>query len=422
MQLTLAPPFDFAPFARRLAVGTAAPLAVGFSGGGDSLALLLATKAWADGAGRPLIALTVDHGLQPAGARWAVWAAERCSRLGVAHETLRWEAEKPTAGLPAAARAARHALLAAAARRLGAQVLALGHTADDILEARQMRASGSSVPSPREWSPSPAWPQGRGVFLLRPLLAARRADLRAWLAAQGETWIDDPANDDPRFARAAARRRLAETCSVISPQGAAICDLTDIGSDAGGAFHVFRDALAGAPAAMARRRLSALCLCASGGVRPPRGEALDRLAARLAQGGDFTASLAGARIEARGVRLLICREAGEFSRSGPSISPLPLGESVFDGRFLVETGSPGWSIGPLKGLARRLPGDEQAQLAEFPAAVRPTLPVVTAPGRAPSCPVLAQGGPVRAQTLVGERLAAALGGVLNEAAMRRVAK
>jgi tRNA(Ile)-lysidine synthase len=82
----------------------------------------------------------------------------------------------------------------------------LGHTADDLAEAAAMRAEGSSVSDPRYWSPSPVWPEGRGVMLLRPLLGERRAALRAWLSGRGETWLDDPANDDPRSARARARR------------------------------------------------------------------------------------------------------------------------------------------------------------------------------------------------------------------------
>src|ERR1700722_7155703 len=81
----------------------------------------------------------------------------------------------------------------------GAPVILLAHTADDLMEAEIMRRMGASAPSPRQWSPSPAWPQGRGVFLLRPLLGHRRADLRALLHGLGETWIDDPANDDPHY-------------------------------------------------------------------------------------------------------------------------------------------------------------------------------------------------------------------------------
>ena len=193
----------------RLDRHAAAPIVVAVSGGGDSLALLLAAKAWADGAGRRLIAMTVDHRLQPQGAAWARWCQERASRLGLSHRTLVWEGSKPAAGLAAAARQARHGLLADAARDAGAGVVLMGHTADDRLEAAAMRAAGSTVGEPRTWSPSPVWPQGRGIFLLRPLLTVRRAELRRRLAALGEAWIDDPANLDPHSARARARARLA---------------------------------------------------------------------------------------------------------------------------------------------------------------------------------------------------------------------
>src|SRR6185437_3124426 len=86
----------------------------------------------------------------------------------------------------------------------------MGHTADDLLEAAAMRTEGSTVPDPREWALSPAWPEGRGVFVLRPLLETRRAELREWLSVRGETWIDDPANEDARFARSRARSLLSD--------------------------------------------------------------------------------------------------------------------------------------------------------------------------------------------------------------------
>ena len=68
-------------------------------------------------AGRRLVALTVDHGLQPASADWTRFAAERAGGSASRIRTLAWTGDKPAAGLPAAARAARHALLAEAARR-----------------------------------------------------------------------------------------------------------------------------------------------------------------------------------------------------------------------------------------------------------------------------------------------------------------
>src|SRR5690606_37925979 len=119
------------------------------------------------------------------------WCAELCARLGVGHRTLVWSGEKPAAGVPAAARAARHRLIADAARAAGARVVLFGHTADDVAEAAAMRAAGSSTPSPRAWSPSPVWPDGRGLCVLRPLLELGRAELRRWLAERGADWIED---------------------------------------------------------------------------------------------------------------------------------------------------------------------------------------------------------------------------------------
>ena len=208
---------------RRLERQATAPLIVAFSGGGDSLSLLLSTKAWADAAGRRLVAVTVDHGLQPAAADWASWCRARAGRLGVEHRTLVWEGAKPAGGLPAAARAARHRLIARAARAAGAGVILMGHTADDLTEASVMRAAGVRISDPAEWSPSPVWPEGRDLFILRPLLAARRAELRAALVAAGETWIEDPANADPASPRARARQALVAIrglpCAPSTPSG-----------------------------------------------------------------------------------------------------------------------------------------------------------------------------------------------------------
>ena len=46
-------------------------------------------------------------------------------------------------------------------------------------------------------------------MLLRPLLDERRATLRHWLNGRGLSWIEDPANADPRFGRSRARQALA---------------------------------------------------------------------------------------------------------------------------------------------------------------------------------------------------------------------
>ncbi|HEX7884747.1 MAG TPA: tRNA lysidine(34) synthetase TilS, partial [Phenylobacterium sp.] len=196
---------------------SARPIAVGLSGGGDSLALTLIADRWAREVGRELLILTVDHRLQPYSAGWTAACAAIAERLERPFQALAWSGDKPATGLPAAARLARHRLMADAAREVGATVILLGHTADDVAEAAAMRAAGATTPDARIWSPSPVWPQGRGLFLLRPLLHAARADLRGWLRARGEPWIEDPANADPRYARSRVRLAGAAGAASIGP-------------------------------------------------------------------------------------------------------------------------------------------------------------------------------------------------------------
>jgi tRNA(Ile)-lysidine synthase len=411
-------------FARRLNGPAAAPVAVALSGGGDSLALLHLAAAWARRAGRRLVALTVDHGLNPDSGAWTRFAAERALALGLPHRTLVWTGAKPATGLPAAARAARHALLAEAARAEAAAVILMGHTADDLMEAEAMRRAGATAPSPRVWSPSPAWPEGRGVFLLRPLLGHRRAELRALLRSRGETWLEDPANDDPRFARTLARRRLAPGSDVALEPVEALAPwpgLAAVHEGVGGELDAPRRLLA-EPGDAARRALGALALCAAGTTRAPAAAALGRLAARLAAGEDFTASLAGARIEAIGKTVRCCREAGERVRRGVGPAPLPLGESVFDGRFLVDCAAPGHRIGFLAGHAARLAPEQRRRLALVPAGARGALAAAISPDGAVSCPPLAQSGAIVARSLALQRLGATLGAIGDEAALWRVAK
>ena len=377
--------------ARRLEPASRAPVAVAFSGGGDSLALLLVARAWAASCGRPLVALHVDHGLQAESGAWAVQAQAMAERLDVPLRVLRWDGPKPTSGLPAAAREARHRLLAEAAREAGAQVLLVGHTLDDQLENAVMRGAGAPVGPLREWSPSPAWPQGRGLYLCRPLLAARRGALRAWLVAEGLDWIDDPANADLRYARARARRAL-DGAVPLDPGPdiralASACRPTSWGG-----FEIDRTALLAAPPPQALRLLQAALACASGAPALARPARARDLVQRLQAGEAFTATLAGARLEAAGA-IVICREAGEAARGGLQPLMLEAGRpAVWDGRFEITVSEPGWTVHALSGQASRLDEADRARLRAIPAAARPSMPVLSRRGPLAGVVRLALGG------------------------------
>ncbi len=161
------------------------------SGGADSLALLAALAWEAPRAGVTARCVTVDHGLYPGSAAQAARVGEVAERLGVPAIvlTVRCDGDDENA-----ARRARYAALDA----LDGTVL-LGHTRDDQAETVLLGlARGSGARS------LAGMPRTRG-HCVRPFLRLGRETTVRACAALGLTPWHDPANDDPRFARARVR-------------------------------------------------------------------------------------------------------------------------------------------------------------------------------------------------------------------------
>ena len=342
------------------------------------MALLDLAADWAGRNGRRLLAITVDHGLNTESPRWNNLCKTASRNLGAEWRLLRWEGDKPATGLPAAARAARHALIADAARDAGAKVILFAHTADDVAESAWMRAQGSTLGTLREWSPSPAWPEGRGLMLLRPLLEERRETLRQWLIACERDWIEDPANADDRFARSRARHALGvcvEPANVASPHEATVSVPPKFEP---GAIPTMRHLLLGAGFVVGRSTgaasLAAALLCASGTDTPPRRDRLSALVYRLRSGESFVATLAGARVTADGDSVTIGREPGR--QAIPEMILPPDRPIVWDGRFEIAVSRAGYSLAPASGRLRAVSKADQQVLQGIPASLRPTLPVL----------------------------------------------
>lgn len=395
-----------------------APVTVALSGGGDSVALLLAARSWARRHGRRLICLTVDHGLSPLSEAWTIDCAQRARGLGLEHRALVWGGTKPATGVAAAARAARHRLLADETRETGAAVLLMGHTADDRLEARMMREEGCTVTEPRAWSPSPVWPEGRGVFILRPLLGVRRDAIRRGLCEIGERWIDDPANTGEDSPRARVRGRIAGQGDPGPAHAPASAEALVAASRVGwaGDIAVPLEALTAAEPAQRNRFLGPALLSAAGGASPPRTAALVRLFERCSEGRPMTATLAGARIEADGSKMHIMRDDGAMHEEA---TPPRDGVTTFDGRFQLRTPPVGCVLTALGGHQSKLDGAARERLRTIPPAARRALPVVIADGGGACCPLLSPDHRLGARSLVAERLKAALGVVTNESMIRR---
>jgi tRNA(Ile)-lysidine synthase len=174
---------------------------VAVSGGADSLALAAAAAHAAPGLGVRVMAVIVDHGLQPGSDVVARTAAETLRTLSLESEILPVDVGS-VGGPEAAARTARYAALDEAAHRHGAVAVLLGHTLDDQAETVLLGlARGSGAGSLQGMAEA----SGR---LVRPFLAVRRSDTRAAVAELGiEPW-EDPQNDDDAFARVRVRSRV----------------------------------------------------------------------------------------------------------------------------------------------------------------------------------------------------------------------
>jgi tRNA(Ile)-lysidine synthase len=116
-------------------------IGVAVSGGGDSMALLVAAQAAFPSR---IAAVTVDHGLRPASADEARAVAAFCAGRGIAHSVLRWQGPKPTGNLMDQARRARILLISDWAKAQGIGDVLLGHTADDNAESLVMNLARSA--------------------------------------------------------------------------------------------------------------------------------------------------------------------------------------------------------------------------------------------------------------------------------------
>lgn len=172
-----------------------------FSGGPDSLALVLVLSALARNLGLTLHAAHLDHGLRPESADEARQAARLCAALGVPFSSRAVRVGEAAAelglGIEETARRLRYEFLEAERARLGFDLVATGHTADDLATDQFLRLSrGCGWPA---LGGMPAFDPGR--LLVRPLLLTPRSALLPLVGQAGLQPVADPSNQDPRFAR-----------------------------------------------------------------------------------------------------------------------------------------------------------------------------------------------------------------------------
>jgi tRNA(Ile)-lysidine synthase len=321
-------------------------VAVGVSGGADSMALVLLADAWCRNRGGRATALTVNHRLRAEAEAEARQVGEWLAARDIEHRVLEWSEPKPASGLQAAARTARYDLMTDWCRQHGVLHLALAHSRDDQAETLLMRlGKGSGPDGLAAMSPIRETPACR---LVRPLLAAPRGDLEATLVRAGQDWIEDPSNRDRRFARVRVREAMAaaglssgnlarsaarygrarvalevETSRLV----AVCCDL-----HASGFAYFDPSRLFAAADDISLRALARIITAVGGTPFAPGRDRLERLHGKLKDAGGRRLTLGRCRIMPQGGRVLVCREDRNLP---PPLPVLADKQVIWDGRFQI---------------------------------------------------------------------------------------
>lgn len=193
-------------------------VAVAVSGGSDSVALLLVLSELAAKSRWSLSGIVhVNHQLRPEADADAAFVSDLAHRVSLPIVSTRVDiaqrVRQQRRSMETIAREARYECFEDAAIRLGATIVATGHTLDDQAETvmlRLLRGSGSrgvAAVRPR-----------RGIYV-RPLLDCRRTDLRAYLASRGQTFCEDVSNLSLTIPRNRLRHQLMPIIDDLTAGG-----------------------------------------------------------------------------------------------------------------------------------------------------------------------------------------------------------
>ncbi|XP_061366426.1 uncharacterized protein LOC133309648 [Gastrolobium bilobum] len=229
-------------FSRRMAMAGLKPhhrIALGVSGGPDSMALCVLTAGWKIGGGvnavstesggfiDGLLAIIVDHGLRSESKEEANIVSHRVSEMGIRCEIARcdWPCGRPKQGqLQEAAREMRYQIFQEVCAQQKIGVLLIAHHADDQAELFILRLSRNSgvlglagMPFTSQIFPTHTHscckvPANHGILLVRPLLEFSKEDMYKICQGASEDWVEDPTNQSPLF----TRNRIRMTLNTLS--------------------------------------------------------------------------------------------------------------------------------------------------------------------------------------------------------------
>jgi len=177
------------------------------SGGSDSTALAYILRELAAAGELELVGLAhFNHQLRESAVndeRCVAAIADAISvPLFVEREDVAARARREQRSIEDAGRTARHAFYDRARAHFSADTVALGHTRDDQAETMLLRLIRGAGPR----GLAAMYP--RKDHIIRPLLAVKREELRAWLGERRVTFVEDETNADVSIPRNRIRAEL----------------------------------------------------------------------------------------------------------------------------------------------------------------------------------------------------------------------
>jgi len=204
----------------RLDLSSNKTIAVAFSGGSDSLALLLLLKLHYP---ETTMALTVNHNLRTESGEESKKCQEFAKKLGISHHILNWHHEGVSSNIQEKARKARYNLLTEFCAQNKIEYLFVAHNKNDVAETfmtNLFRGSGiyglSAIPAISSYN---------NIKIIRPLLSFDKITLQTFLKKQKLNWIEDPSNQKEYFLRTKIRKLLtSKEMTDIMPDPALLTD------------------------------------------------------------------------------------------------------------------------------------------------------------------------------------------------------
>ncbi|MGA2847358.1 MAG: tRNA lysidine(34) synthetase TilS [Terracidiphilus sp.] len=202
-------------------------LAVGVSGGADSVALLRALAERSGATGLVLHAAHLHHGLRgPEADRDLEFCRALTVELGLPFHEVRVdtiaearanaETGKPAESTEEAARRLRYGWFRQLMASGEVDAVATAHTLDDQAETVLGKfLRGAWTEGLSGIHPQVSFPEGR---IIRPLLSATRAEVEAYLKSLGQEWREDSTNLDTAYTRNRIRHELLPLLQGWNPR------------------------------------------------------------------------------------------------------------------------------------------------------------------------------------------------------------